>query len=674
MKKLLTSKGWLTGILALTLFSAGCISSVGASATAADTQKELSVVGSYANLKKLVEKARTENDLTLYGGVRRDRLFTTAAPTQAPKAEASKSAAADGSALASGDYSKTNVQVDGVDEADIVKTDGRYIYQVNKQRVVIAEAYPPEEMKLAATINLEDQPLSPREIYVDKDYLVVIGDSRYDTPVLVPEIGAQSKMLPGWRRPPYHPYPLYGSVKALIYDIRDKGNIRKTREVELEGNYVSSRKIDASLYLVTDRQLGYYLPETEDPTILPWYKDSVSGTEKILMSYDKIRCFPDFVQPNYLLVAGFDVTDTSRKVNVSTYLGSGQEVYASLQNLYVAVTHYQRQAHSGITVPYGGQAAEKTRLYKFRLNQANISYQEQGEVPGRILNQFSMDESGDYFRVATTVGSPWEQGEGTSKNNLYILNSHLTQVGKLEGIAPGEQIYSVRFMGERAYVVTFRTVDPLFVIDLKVPQTPKILGALKIPGYSNYLHPYDENHIIGFGKDTVEQVQKDSQGNEVGVSAFYLGMKMAIFDVTDVNHPVEQFTANIGDRGTDSDLLHNHKAMLFDKQKNLLAFPVRVMVVDSNHQEQSGIPEYGTFTFQGAYVYRVDLEKGFELKGKITHLTQEDYDKAGMYWYNSDNDIQRILYVGDTLYTLSNNKIKANAIVDLKDQGTLTIK
>jgi hypothetical protein len=207
-------------------------------------------------------------------------------------------------------------------------------------------------------------------------------------------------------------------------------------------------------------------------------------------------------------------------------------------------------------------------------------------------------------------------------------------------------------------MVTFKNVEPLFVIDFKDPRSPKILGALKIPGYSDYLHPYDENHIIGFGKDT----------EEYGNSAFIQGMKIAIFDVTDVTKPVEMFKEIIGDRGTDSELLRNHKALLFSKDKNLLAFPVSVMELNS-----TDINRYGQFAFQGAYVYNIDLQRGFTLKGRITHLSDEDYLKAGNQYYGGDRNVQRILYIGDNLYTLSNGMIKANGMADLKEKKSIEI-
>jgi uncharacterized secreted protein with C-terminal beta-propeller domain len=294
-------------------------------------------------------------------------------------------------------------------------------------------------------------------------------------------------------------------------------------------------------------------------------------------------------------------------------------------------------------------------------------------VPGVIINQFSMDEHRGIFRIATTTGDMWRSDEYTSKNNIYNLDGSMNLLGQLEGIAPGERIYSVRFMGDRGYVVTFKQVDPFFVIDLRNPAAPRVLGALKIPGYSEYLHPYDDNHIIGFGKDTIEVGQKGSNGDSM---AFYTGLKMAVFDVTDVSNPVEMFKERIGGRGTESPVLYNHKALLFSKEKNLLALPVTVMEVkglDLMTEIVGGFPAYGEFTFQGAYVYDFDLTGGFQLKGRITHLSDQDYQMAGSYWYDSEKNVDRIIYINDVLYTLSGKYIKANNMKDLTELDTLEL-
>jgi inhibitor of cysteine peptidase len=222
-------------------------------------------------------------------------------------------------------------------------------------------------------------------------------------------------------------------------------------------------------------------------------------------------------------------------------------------------------------------------------------------------------------------------------------------------------------------MVTFKQVDPLFVIDLTHPQWPKILGSLKIPGYSDYLHPYDENHIIGFGKDTVEV--SNNNGGIAGVkstTALYQGMKIAMFDVTDVSHPIEMFKESIGDRGTDSEMLHNPKALLFDKEKGLMAFPVSLSKIDPKNKEANSSFAYGQFVSQSAYVYHVDLTNGFKLKGTITHMNQDDLAKAGSYGYSSDKNINRIIYIGSTLYTLSNAEIRANEMNSLQEVASLS--
>jgi len=401
------------------------------------------------------------------------------------------------------------------------------------------------------------------------------------------------------------------------------------------------------------------------------FVDSVSGSKAIAVDYGDIRYFPESPEPNYLLIGGINLDKPEQAMQVSTYLGAGENVYASTEHLYVAVTNYEDAG----TLFNRRPLASNTALYKFALNDGTTEYLAKGEVPGRILNQFSMDEHDGYFRVATTTGEVWRSDEHTSRNNLYILDETLSLAGKIEDIAPGEKIYSVRFMGDRGYLVTFKKVDPLFVLDLKNPQEPKILGKLKIPGYSDYLHPYDENHLIGFGKDAVEASWEGKPGSGPNTTAFYQGMKIALFDVRDVSNPIEKFSLVIGDRGTDSELLHNHKALLFSKEKNLLAFPITVSEIPESVKQnpQRDVTRYGDFTFQGAYVYELDLAKGFTLRQKITHLTKEDLLKAGDGWYESGRNVERILYIGDTLYTLSRSLITAHEIGSYDQVGSLAL-
>jgi uncharacterized secreted protein with C-terminal beta-propeller domain len=267
-----------------------------------------------------------------------------------------------------------------------------------------------------------------------------------------------------------------------------------------------------------------------------------------------------------------------------------------------------------------------------------------------VLDQFSMDEYDSHFRVATTT-----YGE-TTGNHVYILDMGLNIVGSLEGLAPGEMIYSARFMGERGYMVTFRQVDPLFVIDLSDPNNPRELGYLKVTGYSDYLHPYDENHLIGIGKETTEE----------GEFAWYQGVKISLFDVSDVSNPQEIDKLEIGDRGTDSPVLWDHKAFLFDKSRNLLVIPILEAKVDPA-QYPEGVPPdaYGEPVWQGAYVFHVSLDGGIEEKGKITHVENIADPEKEYYYYYSPFAVERSLYIEDVLYTISQAKIKMNSLETL---------
>ena len=240
-------------------------------------------------------------------------------------------------------------------------------------------------------------------------------------------------------------------------------------------------------------------------------------------------------------------------------------------------------------------------------------------------------------------------------NNVYVLDDKLEIVGKLEAIAPDERIYSTRFIGDRLYLVTFKRVDPLFVIDLSNPENPEILGELKIPGFSDYLHPYDENHIIGVGKET--------EGNEWG-GVSVKGVKLALFDVSDVKNPRQIDAYEIGEAGTDSEALRDHKAFLFDKKKNILVIPVTEVKSKPYYDPRLGY--YRQSYWQGVYVFSITPEEGFEVKGKITH--NEGEEERDYYYYGSPNAVRRALYMDDVLYTVSAIKIKANDIDDIDNE------
>ena len=627
----------------------------------AQTEKELPVVGSLENLRSLLAQYGQNNDI-LYRGMAVD---------ESGAVNNMKSTASLPAADQATDYSATNVQVEGVDEGDQVKTDGQYIYQINNNLVQIIKAVPADQMQLINTIKFNDQNFAPVDLYIEGDYMIVIGNTFIDQPGYQPAYPVDQSNLR--MMPPYY-HRNTSLCRAVVYNIKDKQNISQIRRLVLEGNYLTSRLVDSKFYLLSNCYLDYYTIQngTSDTGVTPLCKDTIKADRFDAQDIKTIRYFPGCITSNYLVAGSIDLQQMEKPADINTYLGGGENVYASTRNLYVAASQY----NADVMQPYLKSEATisaqtSTKIFKFGMQDAKLQYEGEGQVPGTILNQFSMDEYNDHFRIATTYGETWRNDEYTSQNNVYILDKDLKVTGKIENIAPGERIYSTRFMGDRAYMVTFKQVDPFFVLDLADPTQPKILGKLKIPGYSDYLHPYDENHIIGFGKETVE-----ASGFNGESTAFYQGLKIAIFDVTDVSQPVEMSKVVIGDRGTDSELLRNHKALLFSRDKNLLALPVTVMTTDQqNTKMNSGnIPEYGGFAFQGAYIYNIDLQNGLQYKGRITHLNDEDYLKASNYWNEAEKSISRILYIGDNLYTLSPAMIKSNQLDSLQEKQVLTLQ
>ena len=528
------------------------------------------------------------------------------------------------------DYSKTNTQVQGVDEADIIKTDGQYIYYVRGGAVEIVKANSDGSFEYMSAFKLPSgNYLEFKEIFVDGDRITAIGMyNKNDGPY----------------------------TQAVVINTENKKDPKLERTVEVKGEYATSRKIGGSVYFAANQNLywWYYYDWDSDAGIMPPYRDTAVSEEEICPGYDKLYCFPDFTESSITTLVGFNIDRPDDEAFIESILGlDGANIYMSHNALYIAAVKYNYS--------YGDSRCS-TLIYKFAADDGELVFVKKGSVPGSVLNQFSMDEYENYFRIATTdqdYGNGW-----TKYNGLYVIDGNMEIVGKIENIAPGEQIYSARFMGGRAYMVTFKQVDPLFAIDLSDPENPEVLGALKIPGYSNYLHPYDENHLIGFGKDTV----LDAYGN-----VYYTSMKISLFDVTDMTNPIEMFVETIGGRGTESELLTNHKALLFSKEKNLLAFPVTVY--DSKEKAIDGkAPAYGTFKFAGAYVYEIDLKKGFKLRGKISHLSSSDMLKSSDWGADQNAYIQRLLTIRETLYAASNKKLSSYNLKDLKLTGEFKFK
>lgn len=542
----------------------------------------------------------------------------------------------------SDDYSKTNIQVENVDEADIVKTNGKYIFYVVSNKIVIVDIQNKTKMEKVAEITFENDDFKPSELYIYKDKIIVIGnESGYSTSKSIVRETLNSIYKKGIYRQ---------NTTAIVYDISYVKEPEEERRVKIEGRYVSSRMIDGNIYFVANKSISGYdivkhnVEDLDENAYKPAYTDTAVSTREKLVDFDKVYYFDNIETLNYLNLGGFNVNN-EKEADVEVLMGAGDTIFCSTENLYVAKARNVYDADTRMNF------GKDTKILKFSLNNGNIEFKAEADIEGGINNQFSMDEQNGYFRIATTVGKTYNMDNSTS-NSLYILDEKLNEVGRLDGIAKGEKIYSVRYAGDRAYVVTFKEIDPLFVIDLSNVRNPKILGELKIPGYSTYLHPYDETHVIGFGYDTKPNSSNTGVVND--------GIKMSMFDITDFNNPKEMFTVKIGDRRTSSALTHNHKALLFSKEKNLIAFPISTY--------ESGKTEYK------AQVYDIDLEKGFTLRGEIKHEKEQDETSSKGYYYTNYNlNIERIIYSQDVFYTLSKAIVKASDMNSLQEIDVLNI-
>lgn len=542
------------------------------------------------------------------------------------------------------DFSTTNIQVEGVDEADIIKNDDQYIYAVSNKTVFIIDAYPPENMEILSEISVAGDSETQYygnaiDLYISGDRLIVITSGYSE----VYYEQSESLRCEVFGECP----PSYQEVRTVVhvYDVSDRRNPELQDEIQVSGNYAHSRMIGDYVYIIANQ---YIYDDITLPVVVENGDEKTVNAEDIY--YDETMHDDNFQFTN---IAAINITNgkTTQEVSVT---GHSNTLYVSKNNIFLTRPQY----HPWYREYVGDEEEnrEKTIIHKISIDKERIEYTATGEVPGHLLNQFSMDEFDNHLRVATTVGEIWRNdGSTQSKNNVYILDNDLEVVGELEGLAPGEKIYSVRFMGERGYIVTFKKVDPLFVIDLSNPKDPEVLGKLKIPGYSDYLHPYDEYHIIGIGKETVEASEELTQSRNLDF-AWYQGVKMAIFDVRDVHNPKELHKVVIGDRGTSSEALYDHKAFLFDKEKELLVIPITLVEIQGEKTKDN---QYGEQTFQGAYVYRATLENGFDLTGRVTHHTEEDELKRGDY-YGFQKKIRRSLFMDDFLYTYSGEMIKVH--------------
>ncbi len=671
-------------LLLAAVIASGCMSST-VTAPSGDIKK-------FSSAEEIREYIKNNTQLVQDENYRTDGAWiATPAPVMAAQESAAKGVSLSGAlpsaaGIGSPGYSQTNVQVAGVDEPDFVKNDARYIYVLSGNTLTIVDAYPATSASVLSKTELED---TPREIFINGDRLVLLKTGSSDIEVSGTSQGtdivAKVAMMPP-RYPYYRPAPV---THAVFYDISDRAHPKVLKDYTIDGDYVNARMIGSTVYLLS-RESVY---PNNDRIIVP----AVRENAKIVATPDVYYFDNPERQYDFTTVTSFDARNGATK-DAKTYLvGSGNILYVSPDAMYVSYQKYNNvyRPMRGLAEPVlnvvqdsAGSAAgiarvsspalvedfntmsdserqaviaemksgeqesirkreidqSTTTIHKIGINNGAITYLAKGEVPGYLKNQFAMDEYGGNLRVAST-SDVWTNRGQYEYNNVFVLDGAMKTIGSLTHIAEQEKIYSTRFIGDRLYMVTFKRIDPFFVIDLSTPSSPKILGKLKIPGYSDYLHPYDKNHIIGVGKETA--------ANEWG-GVSTKGLKLALFDVSDVEHPRQIDKVEIGDSGTDSAALSDHRAFLFDKNKNLLVIPARVVKTIDVPEKFSGDQQR---IWYGAYVFGLTPERGFDLRGTVEHSTS-----GGYAWYGSPNDVKRSLYIGDTLYTLSQKKILANSL------------
>ncbi len=497
---------------------------------------------------------------------------------------------------ATGIHGTTNVQVHGIDEDDIIKNDGKYIYVLSDSSVKIIDA---ASMKLLSKTDFESR--GSNGMYIYKNILTVVG----------------------------HDYTEANQTVLEIYDITDKAKPKLVNEFSQDGGYFSSRLIGGKVILLSQ---FYVYPEDINLTKGYAVYDDIAPSVTVngvceRISPDMITILPQ--QENYseayTVMTTVDLDSTEFKPITSAVLGTGDNVYCTANNLYVCDTVYNRNETVIGDMVSVTDLGPTTKIHRFSIKDGTIRSEATGEVDGRMLNQFSIDEKGEYIRVATT---------GTA-NSVFVLNKNLKKISEITGIAKGETIQSVRYIGDYGYVVTFRQTDPLFVIDFGDMKNPKIVGELKIPGFSSYLHPFN-GYLVGIGTD----------GDDFGTTDT---LKISLFDISDPTKPQEIDRFKIAHAYAET----GHKTVMDCSEKDILGFIYYDNRTGDSQLATLRIKE-GKIEHIGSYTNRKEGES--ESGTVYTPDGGEEiimYDKT-MY---STFAIRRATYIGNTLYTVSEHRI-----------------
>ena len=605
--------------------------------------------GSYQEIYERLSQPRGGGDLSEFAvedGVAENAAADTSAemPVPAPTAQAASGSSASDSFRqadeAETEFSGTNVQVEGIDEGDIVKTDGTYIYVLNGSYTltIIDSAGGKPKVVSQTTVGMSEynegegkrnsgyssKSKTPREMFIDHDRLVILSEYYSDSGSYDDETGR-------WQWDNEH----YSCVD--FYDVSNPAAPKPLENLGQDGSIIGSRMQDGHIYVITRYWVWNYDeddPESYVPVLYRSGKGSAIDADCVLICGGE--------GSEYVVVGDYDLKSGSLEA-VRSLLGSGDEVYMSGASLYVLGSRWDTEetgtySESVYTVTsYSNSSA--TQIFRFDLSGGGLELAAAGEVPGYIDSQFSADEKDGRLRIVTTRSDSsykiyvddtynfhnYKWDEDVTSSGLYVLDAELNLVGSVTGLAEDEYVYSVRFDGDIAYFCTFRSVDPLFTVDLSDPTAPKVLNALKISGFSEYLHRWDDGLLLGFGREADEDSGRTK------------GLKLVMFDTSDKTDVKAVHTLNLPDVDY-SEVLYNHKAFFIVPEKNIIGFLAEGVYYIYAYDAGSGFQQLCTFDFDDDYSWRA-----------------------------------RGLYIGDWAYIVGTNSLKTVSMTTWSSPATLDI-
>lgn len=570
------------------------------------------------------------------------------------------------------EYSTTNTQVASVDEADYVKNDSNTVFVLSSDGLHVINAWPAAQTHEVAHVSL---PGVPRRLYLLDNRLVVY--TRVQDGGVSGGAGAPNPSDQGCT----YGYDCRfssegGHTMIQVFDVTAPATPVELVRYQLSGGYVDSRRIGSFVYTVVHDSgasdvpgLNYTLQATsyddlqskyaqllaqnfalidnnKDDFFLPTASTTKPGGSAIYTTSCQYALATQYAQGgSFISIDTFDLTTLGQPTRAIVASNAGY-VYALPTGLYMAVDRTYEQNYAGTTsYAYASYQATDSFVHKFNLNGTDTSYVGSVSLTGHILDQFAMDEDNGVLRVASTKGWDPDPTVVSFITTYGMQAGKLAQLGQIGDIGPQEDIRAVRFDGDRGFVVTFKKTDPLFVFDLSDATKPTLAGELQIPGFSTYMQRLDENHLLAIG----------FTADDEGSFAWFNGIQIQIFDVTDLKNPTLAWKKVIGTRGSNSEALTNHLAFNYFAPEKMLALPMTVC-------EGGGNGTYATnMTFAGLIAFDISLDTGISEHGRLPFVdasTVSPSANCDEFWTDSKSLVKRSIFMDNFVYGLSDTQLR----------------